>query len=47
MFLEAAVANAAGEFVIDAGRELEARWEMANLLSEWISGARKVGDRSA
>ena len=36
--------KAAGEEVMEDERALVARWEMANLLSEWISGASEVGD---
>jgi hypothetical protein len=34
MFLDAAATKAAGEEVMETGREEVARWEMANLLSE-------------
>ena len=44
MFLEAANIKAAGEEVMEDGRALVARWEMAKLLSEWISGISEVGD---
>ena len=47
MFLDAAAMNAAGELVMEAGRELLARWDMANSLSEWISGANGVDDSRA
>jgi hypothetical protein len=47
MFLDAAATNAAGELVMEDGRELEARWEIANLLSEWISGASVVDESRA
>ena len=47
MFLDAATTNAAGELVMETGRELVARWEMANSLSEWISGVNVVDDSRA
>ena len=36
--------KAAGEEVMEDGRTLVARWEMAKLLSEWMSEVSGVGD---